>query len=97
MPDSPWMISIKKAAKNSGRVARVTSRAAMSPNGTTLKPGTGAPKPRWKNAVSVADMPASVRPWKALRAARMPARPVRQRASFMAASTASAPLLVNTT
>ena len=69
----------------------------MSPNGTTLNPGTGAPKPRWKNCVSVADMPASVRPWKVLRAARMPARPVRQRASLIAASTNSAPLLVKTT
>ena len=91
------MISTRKAAKKPGRASIAACSAVTSPNGTTLNPGTGAPKPRWKNCVSVADMPASVRPWKALRAARIPVRPVRQRASLIAASIDSAPLFVKTT
>src|SRR5512134_163303 len=95
-PLSPWRGSTRKAQ---ARSVSALSRAAMSPNGTVTNPGSIGSNPLWKSGCPVAESPPYVRPWNDPSSTTnsclppFPRSADHFRASLIAASFASVPLL----
>ena len=88
----PCTGSTTNAATSPARSSR--SSAPASPNGTAAPPGSNGPKPSRNSALPLSASAPVVSPWKPCSQWTIRARPVASRASLIAASTVSVPVLV---